>query len=58
MVKILLLIGCSIECLYYETLLGEIGIFEWAKEWKADAIITQRNKGQFEILKTLNIPVF
>jgi LacI family transcriptional regulator len=44
--------------LYYKTLLGEIGIFDWAKEWKADAIIAQWEQGRFDILKNLNIPVF
>ena len=35
--------------LYYKTLLGEIGIFDWAKEWKADAIIAQWEQGRFDI---------
>ncbi len=44
--------------LYYKTLLGEIGICNWAKEWKADAVIAQWDQGQFDMLKDLNIPVF
>ena len=44
--------------LYYKTLLGEMGICDWAKEWKANAIIAQWEQGRFDVLKELNIPVF
>ena len=43
---------------YYKTLLGQIGIYNWAKEWEADAVIAQWEEGEFDILKNLNIPVF
>lgn len=44
--------------LYYKKLLGEIGIYNWAKKWNANAIIAQWDQGRFNIFKDLNIPVF
>lgn len=42
---------------YYKTLYGKEGIVEWAKEWKADAIIARWDHEGPNLLKTLNIPV-
>ena len=36
---------------------GERSILEWAKAWKADAIIGQWNDDAMDLLKELNIPV-
>ena len=36
---------------------GERSILEWAKAWKADAIIGQWNDDAMDLLKVLNIPV-
>lgn len=35
---------------------GERSILEWAKAWKADAIIGQWNDDAMDLLKELNIP--
>lgn len=43
--------------LYYETLYGIEGIIEWAKEWKADAIIARCDHEGTSLLSNLNIPV-
>ncbi len=42
---------------YYKTLHGKEGIVEWAKEWKADAIIARWDHEGTNLLATLNIPV-
>lgn len=42
---------------YYKTLYGKEGIVEWAKEWKADAIIAQWDQEGTNLLEELNIPV-
>ena len=42
---------------YYKTLHGKEGIVEWAKEWKADAIIARWDHEGTNLLGTLNIPV-
>jgi LacI family transcriptional regulator len=42
---------------YYKTLYGKEGIVEWAKEWKADAIIARWDHEGTNLLATLNIPV-
>lgn len=42
---------------YYKTLYGKDGIVEWAKEWKADAIIALWDHEKTNRLKQLNIPV-
>lgn len=42
---------------YYKTLYGKEGIVEWAKEWKADAIIAQWGQDGTDLLEKLNIPV-
>ena len=42
---------------YYKTLYGKEGIVEWAKEWKADAIIARWDHEGTNLLATLNIPI-
>jgi LacI family transcriptional regulator len=42
---------------YYKSLYGKEGIVNWAKEWKADAIIAQWDTEGKTLLKDLNIPV-
>ncbi len=42
---------------YYKTLYGTEGIVEWAKEWKADAIIARWDHDGTNLLSSLNIPV-
>lgn len=42
---------------YYKTLLGNEAVAQWAKEWKADAIIAQWDNEESLIFKELNIPV-
>lgn len=42
---------------YYKKLYGEKGIMEWAKKWKADAIIGQLNNEGLNLSDKLNIPV-
>lgn len=42
---------------YYKTLYGKEGIIEWAKEWKADAILAKWDHDGTGLLDTLNIPV-
>lgn len=41
---------------YYKTLHGKEGIVEWAKEWKADAIVARWGR-DLNLLESLNIPV-
>ena len=42
---------------FYKTLYGREGVIEWAKEWKADAIIGQWDIEKINLLKELNIPI-
>lgn len=42
---------------YYKALYGKEGIVEWAKEWKADAIIARWDHEGTNLLTTLNIPI-
>lgn len=43
--------------LYYKTLYGKQGIINWAKEWKADALIAQWDQEETDILNELDIPI-
>lgn len=42
---------------YYKELYGKEGIVEWAKDWKADAILAQWDQDGANLLTDLNIPV-
>ena len=42
---------------YYKALYGKEGIVEWAKEWKADAIIARWDHEGTNLLTTVNIPI-
>lgn len=42
---------------YYKSLYGKEGIINWAREWKADAIIAQWDTEGKTLLKDLDIPV-
>ncbi|HBK33143.1 MAG TPA: transcriptional regulator, partial [Porphyromonadaceae bacterium] len=42
---------------YYKALYGKEGIVQWAKEWKADAIIAKWDHDGTNLLAELNIPV-
>jgi len=42
---------------FYKILYGKEGVIEWAKVWKADAIIAQWDMEGRSLLKELNIPV-
>lgn len=42
---------------YYKTMYGKEGIVEWAKNWKADAILAKWDHEGTNLLSTLNIPV-
>ncbi len=42
---------------YYKTLYGKEGIVEWAKEWKADAIVARWDHEGTNLLESLNIPI-
>lgn len=42
---------------YYKTLYGKEGIVEWAKDWKADAIIAEWDHEGTNLLEALNIPI-
>lgn len=42
---------------YYKSLYGKEGIVQWAKDWKADAIIAQWDTEGKTLLKDLNVPV-
>ena len=42
---------------YYKTMYGKEGIVEWAKSWKADAILAKWDHEGTNLLSTLNIPV-
>ena len=43
--------------LYYRVMYGDRGVMQWAKEWKADAIIAQLSDLDIDLLKDLNIPI-
>lgn len=43
--------------LHYQETHGEEGVFKWAKQWKADAIITQLSDIDLDSLMSLNIPI-
>ncbi len=42
---------------YFKALYGKEGVVEWAKEWKADAIIARWDHEGTNLLSTLGIPV-
>lgn len=42
---------------YYKTLYGKEGIIEWAKKWKADAVLAQWDHEGTNLLRELNIPI-
>lgn len=42
---------------YYKALYGKSGIVDWAKEWKADAIVAQWDHEGTNLLASLNIPI-
>lgn len=42
---------------YYKTLYGKEGIAQWAKEWKADAVIAQWDHEGTNLLQALRVPV-
>lgn len=42
---------------YYKTMYGKEGIIEWAKSWKADAILARWDHEGTNLLATLNIPI-
>jgi LacI family transcriptional regulator len=43
--------------IYYRELYGDEGVVNWAKKWKADAIIAQLGDINMEILNQLDIPI-
>lgn len=43
--------------LYYRVMHGDKGVVQWAKQWKADAIIAQLGDVNIGLLKNLNIPI-
>jgi len=43
--------------LYFRMMYGEDGVVEFAKKWKADAIIAQLRDVNVELLNSLNIPI-
>ena len=43
--------------LYYRVVYGDEGVVEWAKKWKADAIIAQLTDFNVSLLHDLNIPI-
>lgn len=42
---------------YYKTMYGKEGIIEWAKSWKADAILARWDHEGTNLLASLNIPI-
>lgn len=42
---------------YYKSLYGKQGVVNWAKEWKADAIIAQWGQEDMDLLMKMSIPV-
>ena len=43
--------------LNYRVMHGDRGVVQWAKQWKADAIIAQLSDVDIDLLKDLNIPI-
>ena len=43
--------------IYYRELYGDTGVVEWAKKWKADAILAQLSSVNTKILNQLDIPI-
>lgn len=43
--------------LYYRELHGDAGVVQWAKQWKADAIVAQLTDVDFNVLHQLNVPI-
>lgn len=43
--------------LYYRMMHGDRGVVEWAKRWKADAIIAQLRDLDINLLRDMNIPI-
>ncbi len=43
--------------MYFQKMYGENGVVDFAKKWKADAIIAQLRDVDIELLNTLNIPI-
>ncbi len=43
--------------LYYRMVHGDKGVVEWAKQWKADAIIAQLGDVDIDLLRDLRIPI-
>jgi LacI family transcriptional regulator len=43
--------------IYYRELYGDKGVVDWAKKWRADAIIAQLGDVDMEVLNQLDIPV-
>ena len=43
--------------LYYRMLHGDRGVVEWARRWKADAIIAQLSDIDIDVLRDLGIPI-
>jgi LacI family transcriptional regulator len=43
--------------IYYRELYGDEGVVNWAKKWRADAIIAQLSDINMEVLNQLDIPV-
>ena len=42
---------------YYKTLYGKEGIIQWAKDWKADAIVARWDHEGTNLLESLEIPI-
>lgn len=42
---------------YYKTLYGKEGIIQWAREWKADAIVARWDHEGTNLLESLRIPI-
>ncbi|MDD2512956.1 MAG: DNA-binding transcriptional regulator [Proteiniphilum sp.] len=42
---------------YYKTLYGKEGIIQWAREWKADAIVARWDHEETNLLESLRIPI-
>jgi LacI family transcriptional regulator len=43
--------------IYYRELYGDEGVVEWARQWKADAVIAQLSDIDVEVINRLKIPV-
>ena len=42
---------------YYKTLYGKEGVIQWAKDWKADAIVARWDHEGTNLLESLGIPI-